>query len=179
MDATRFRKIVGLLGSDQAGERSAAALKATAMLREAGKTWADVGLGDAAATTSRGTAAAGWAQADLWRKLLDDERTRTTNLSNQLQAAQKEIARLMGGKEPSAGMANPKKPKPRRIDVEEDALRRNVGEVLDECLEGDLELSARTIEFLASVRDQTTWTEAQRDAVEQTLKWVNAGRRAA
>lgn len=37
-----FKKICGLLGSDAAGERAAAALKATAILREWGKTWADV-----------------------------------------------------------------------------------------------------------------------------------------
>ena len=178
MDVARFRKILGLLGSAHDGERAAAALKATAMLREGGKTWADVGLGAAqVGSTSRAEYLAAQAQADLWHRLLRDERTRTTNLSNQLRAAQQEIARLMG--KPAAGMAAPKKPKARTVDVEEDALRRNVGEVLDECLEGDLELSARTIEFLASVRDQTTWTEAQRDAVERTLKWVNAGRRAA
>lgn len=177
MDAARFRKILGLLGSAHDGERSAAAAKATAMLREGGKTWADVGLGSApASTTGRGDAAAGWAQADLWRRLCEDERTRTTNLSNQLRAAQQEIARLMGKPPATAGMAKPKR---RTVDVEEDALRRNVAEVLDECLEGDLDLSTRTIEFLASVRDEPTWTGAQTDAVRRTLKWVNAGRRTA
>lgn len=40
----RFRKILGLLGSEHEGERSAAALKATAWLKEHGLTWADVTL---------------------------------------------------------------------------------------------------------------------------------------
>jgi hypothetical protein len=174
VDETRFRKILGLLGSAHDGERSAAALKATAMLREGGKTWADVEVGATAA--GRGEAIAAQANADLWRRLLDDERTRTTDLSNQLLAAQREIARLMG--KSMAGPV-PKKPAPRTVDVEEDALRRNVREVLDEHEAGDLEISAKSLEFLESLGSRRTWTEAQRSAVERTLKWVNAGRRAA
>lgn len=47
-DQSKFRKICGLLGSDQPGERSAAALKATTMLKSAGMTWAAVGISGAA-----------------------------------------------------------------------------------------------------------------------------------
>lgn len=174
MDEARFRKIIGLLGSDQVGERSAAALKATAMLRKGGKTWADVGLG--ATVVGRAEAVAAQAQADLWHRLLRDERDRTTQLSNQLLAAQREIARLMG--KPMTAPA-PKKPQPRRVDTDEDPIRRNVREVLDEHEAGDLEISAKSLEFLESLAGRRTWTEAQRSAVERTLKWVNAGRRAA
>jgi len=39
MDVNRLAKICGLLGSCHPGERAAAALKATAMLEEAGMTW--------------------------------------------------------------------------------------------------------------------------------------------
>lgn len=39
---TRLAKVCGLLGSDHDGERSAAALKATAILRSAGMTWSDL-----------------------------------------------------------------------------------------------------------------------------------------
>lgn len=42
MDLERFRKVLGMLGSDQDGERSAAALRASAMLKEAGVSWNDV-----------------------------------------------------------------------------------------------------------------------------------------
>lgn len=40
--ATRLAKICGLLGSDQDGERSAAAWQATKLLRSQGLTWTDV-----------------------------------------------------------------------------------------------------------------------------------------
>lgn len=43
-DLERFRRICGLLGSDQVGERAAAAAKATELLRAAGLSWADVRL---------------------------------------------------------------------------------------------------------------------------------------
>lgn len=41
-EIARFRKICGMLASDHAGEVVAAAVKATAMLKAAGWTWADV-----------------------------------------------------------------------------------------------------------------------------------------
>ena len=44
MDLDRFRKVLGMLGSDQPGERSAAALKATEMLRESGVDWSAVSV---------------------------------------------------------------------------------------------------------------------------------------
>lgn len=44
MDLDRFRKVLGMLGSDQPGERSAAALKATEMLKESGVDWAAVSI---------------------------------------------------------------------------------------------------------------------------------------
>lgn len=43
-DLDRFRKLCGLLGSDQVGERAAAALKATDFLEQHGLGWADVAL---------------------------------------------------------------------------------------------------------------------------------------
>ena len=43
-DLERFRKLAGLLGSDQVGERAAAALKCTELLKAHGLTWADVRL---------------------------------------------------------------------------------------------------------------------------------------
>lgn len=43
-DLERFRKLAGLLGSDQVGERAAAALKCTEWLASHGLAWADVSL---------------------------------------------------------------------------------------------------------------------------------------
>jgi hypothetical protein len=40
--ADKLAKVCGLLGSDHDGERSAAALRATAILRDAGWTWRDL-----------------------------------------------------------------------------------------------------------------------------------------
>lgn len=45
MDVERFRKVLGMLGSNHDGERAAAALKASEMLKAAGKSWGEVGLG--------------------------------------------------------------------------------------------------------------------------------------
>jgi hypothetical protein len=42
IDMTRFTQICGMLGSDQDGERAAAAFQATKMLRNAGLTWAEL-----------------------------------------------------------------------------------------------------------------------------------------
>lgn len=43
-DLNRFRKILGLLGSDHVGERASAALLASNFLRERGFTWSSVSL---------------------------------------------------------------------------------------------------------------------------------------
>lgn len=43
-DLERFHKLCGLLGSDQIGERAAAALKCTELLKVHGLTWSDVTL---------------------------------------------------------------------------------------------------------------------------------------
>lgn len=43
-DLERFRRILGMLGSEHVGERAAAALKCTEMLKAAGLTWSSVSL---------------------------------------------------------------------------------------------------------------------------------------
>lgn len=45
--AARFRKLCGMLGSSHDGERAAAALKATELLRQIGAGWGDVSVGPA------------------------------------------------------------------------------------------------------------------------------------
>jgi hypothetical protein len=93
MDAktiARFRKVCGLLGSTHDGERAAAGARATAMLKAAGKSWADVGVGSANIESM----AVAFQQAALWRRLLDDERERTTHMANEMLRLQEEIGRL-------------------------------------------------------------------------------------
>lgn len=43
-DLERFRRLAGMLGSEHVGERAAAALKCSEMLRAAGLTWSSVSL---------------------------------------------------------------------------------------------------------------------------------------
>lgn len=88
----RLRKVCGLLASDQPGERSAAALKATAMLKAAGMTWEDVDLG--AAPLARVYADA--AMVDLYQRLLDSERARTSQMSEEIGRLKREVQRLKG-----------------------------------------------------------------------------------
>ena len=97
MDVDRFRKVCGMLGSDHAGERSAAALKATAMLKDAGMTWDQVGIGPTRGRHSERAEIIAWqANADLWKRLLDDERARTTHMANDMLRMKREIDRLKG-----------------------------------------------------------------------------------
>ncbi len=92
-DLSRFRKICGLLASNQEGERAAAALKATAILKAGGKTWADIGPVDTAAL---GQKYADAALVDLYKKLLDSERARTTDMAEEIGRLKREVARLKG-----------------------------------------------------------------------------------
>lgn len=43
-DLERFRRLAGMLGSEHVGERAAAALKCTELLKAAGLTWSSVSL---------------------------------------------------------------------------------------------------------------------------------------
>lgn len=88
----RFRKVCGLLASDHQGERAAAALKATAILKSAGKTWVDVSIGDAASAQRYADAAL----VDLYQNLLDGERARTTQMAEEIGRLKREVARLKG-----------------------------------------------------------------------------------
>ncbi len=87
----RFRKICGLLASSHAGERAAAALKATALLNAAGKTWGDVDFGSAA-TAQRDLDRL----ADIYRRDLDGERAYTLQMRQEIVRLKREVARLKG-----------------------------------------------------------------------------------
>jgi hypothetical protein len=89
-----FRKVLGMLGSSHAGERAAAALKATAMLKAAGKTWGDVGVGVAPAVLAQRYA--DQTLVDLYRRFLDDERARTTDMAKEIGRLKREVNRLKG-----------------------------------------------------------------------------------
>ena len=96
MDAltlARFRKVCGLLGSDHEGERAAAAVMATRFLKNNGKTWADVGFANAAQLAQ---AYSDSVLADLYRKSLDGERARTTQMAEEINRLKREVKRLKG-----------------------------------------------------------------------------------
>ncbi len=95
LDLARFRKIAGLLASEHDGERAAAALKATAMLRAAGRSWADVGV-DAWSPALAAQAHADAALASIYKMSLDGERARTTQMAEEIMRLKREVARLKG-----------------------------------------------------------------------------------
>lgn len=98
MDVERFRKVCGLLGSEHDGERAAAAVKATEMLKAAGKSWGQVGLQNGVvareAAVGAGEAAAYRSTAELYRKLLDDERARNSRLDGMITKLKAELNKL-------------------------------------------------------------------------------------
>lgn len=89
----RLRKICGLLSSAHSGERAAAALKATEILRERGLAWEEIialpSRSADAAMNLQAEALAMRAQADLFRTLLEHERERVNLLL-------REVDRLKG-----------------------------------------------------------------------------------
>lgn len=198
MDVARFTKILGMLGSSHDGERAAAALKATELLRSAGKSWSDVGLGGAARVQRPGAAElAQWmSEAAMWRTLCEDERRASRRLQGELDKAKNEIKRLKGlwpsggtppepakkGKRkrqvpPEAAAERPppwEEPKQQEADLGDyDAtLRERIAMALDAHKAGELPLTDRTLEFLTSVAGQLRWSDRQREAVEKTLRWV-------
>lgn len=196
MDVSRFQKILGLLGSSHDGERAAAALKASQLLRSAGKSWSDVGLGGAAQVQRPGAAElAQWmSEAAMWRTLCEDERRASRRLQSELDRAKNEIKRLKGlwpsgGTPPEAVTKKGKRkraapppddtppweePKQQEADLGDyDAtLRERIAMALDAHKAGELPLTDRTLEFLTSVAGQLRWSDRQREAVEKTLRWV-------
>lgn len=96
MDAltmARFRKVCGLLGSNHEGERAAAALKATAILKAAGKTWADVGCGgfSVQVVEINQTHLAGY-----WESMYRGERAQSEDRAKEIRRLKREVARLKG-----------------------------------------------------------------------------------
>lgn len=128
MDAStldRFRKILGLLGSDHDGERSAAALKATAMLKAAGVTWADVGPGGIQTVYVRDQnggvgVSSDWAVSAMrgemqkWKRLCEDERSGNALLREALAEARKTIDQLRASRHPGAAPTKEVPPKPNK-----------------------------------------------------------------
>lgn len=89
-ELSRLRKICGLLASDHDGERAAAALRATSILRAAGLTWLDIVFG----ATSQADADA--AMTAIFKMSLESERARTTHMAEEITRLKREVARLKG-----------------------------------------------------------------------------------
>lgn len=202
MDATtldRFRKILGLLGSDHDGERSAAALKATAMLKAAGSTWGDVAIGRSTVSDNQYQLndlnmklLAAYSDVSKFQRLLQDEQSRNRRLSKEIDELKRRLDHIERARQPELHEAPlPKMTKKRRRQKREEQeafeeakqngfqksdaeieLRRQIDEVLLSYDLGQLRLAERTEEFLRSVASQTIWTDRQREAVERTMQWV-------
>lgn len=91
----RFRKVCGLLSSEHVGERAAAALRATEMLRSAGLSWSEVTFGALGATMADGYDTAS-AMAAIYKMRLDSEQARTTRMAEEITRLKREVSRLKG-----------------------------------------------------------------------------------
>jgi Skp family chaperone for outer membrane proteins len=196
MDVERFRKICGLLGSDQVGERAAAAFKATEMLKQNGHSWGAVNVGFVLPPVNYGH------MEKYFRMMLDDERAKTKRLTSELDKL-KRLAKTLEMKlaEQATGVpvaeqrkAEKAEKKARReervnekqrVDQEPEAnaaanprSEMPIDATLREEIKNALEqvLPDRTREFLASVVEQVSWTRKQREAIQKTLHWVSTGR---
>lgn len=89
--AVRFRKLCGMLASAHDGERAAAALKATELLKQTGASWADVAVG--AATTSKPMFTV-WSDVDL--NAVQELRRQVKSLQGQLDAYDAKLALARG-----------------------------------------------------------------------------------
>lgn len=150
----KFRKVCGLLTSEHDGERATAARMATDILKQRGLTWADVSLASSSGSNARDLQS----QIRILQQLLEDERRRTTRLTEQLNS-------LKGIGAPSKPTASRERP----INSDTAAVGELRG-LIYEALERDL--SERTREFLESVVQRQTWTIKQLEAIRRTLKWA-------
>lgn len=182
MDVARFKKVCGLLGSEHDGERAAAALKATEILKAAGMNWGDIAVGKKMADNTNLLATA-LGELSLFRTLLTDERSRNTWLSKQIDDMKRENDRLRGQWPKGEVPMQPKKGKKRKSEetpeqasmIDYDGmLRDRVREALADAESGSTRMSERSVEFLQSVSTQKNWSDRQREAVEKTLRWFYA-----
>lgn len=160
----RFRKICGLLGSAHDGERAAAALKATELLRQHGLGWADVGVlagGAAFGEEVRRTAN----RAEAWQRDRDDMAEVLRRYSEAMRQ----------------GTGDPRrkyKYEPEQHDVEayptdetsEPCLRAMVEHYLGLVDAGELEMASFASQFLRDLETRHRWTNSQREAVRRTLQ---------
>lgn len=172
---SKFKKIVGMLGSDHDGERANAARMASAILKQNGLDWSAVAVGKGESSSVNGHSAADWAMmARSFQRLLDDERARTNRLTSDLAAATRRIKALESHlsvgkpKEPPPKKPPPRAPQPRQSSSEttDDDLRDEI----DELLASTADLRSR--EFLESVQSQPRWSAKQREAVIKVLRWA-------
>lgn len=173
----KLRKIAGMLGSEHAGERAAAALKATAMLKAAGVSWGQIDLarGTSYATLDQGH------MANYWQSMYQGERAQSERRAAEIQKLKREVDRLKSmwpqGEPPKR---RPNKPKVVR-EAEQDSLldydkmlREKIAAAVEAAASGELMLGRGTLAFFRRVMLDPEWTDADRGAVEKTLRWVYA-----
>lgn len=146
MDLERFRRLCGMLGSEHVGERAAAALKATAFLREHGLTWADVQLPGVDEVD------------DLVAEIAAAEMARRSAAARAAQAA----------RAPYAGCYEVPDYDPQSLTDE--ALREHLSEFVW-ARETQLELCTHaTFEMLKGLNQKLTWTRGGRELVVDALR---------
>lgn len=173
----KLRKICGLLGSEHAGERASAALKATSMLREAGMTWGQVDMGKAASAYVPNHAAL----ADYWEAMYRGEREQSERRAAQIQKLQREVARLKSmwpnSEPPKRRPAKPKAVK----EAEQDSLldydkmlREKIAAAVEAAAAGELVIGRGTLTLFKRLMLDTDWSDGVRLTVEKALRWVYA-----
>lgn len=172
----KLRKIAGMLGSEHAGERAAAALKGTALLKAAGMTWGQIGLSNGAAS-----AVDDGALVHYWQSMYRGERDRSTRLATDIQKLKREVDRLKSmwpqGEPPKR---RPNKPKVVREAEQESLLdydkmlREQIAMALEAAESGELLITETVHRLFRVVMHKATWTDDDRSAVEKTLRWVCA-----
>lgn len=196
-----FRKVCGLLGSDSMGERAAAALKATAILREWGKTWADVTVALQTAAPRPEIRPSGpnpWSQpepgqpftyrdgrpqedpAEAYRKAEAFKEEILRKRAARMQAEME--ARFAAQHKAEAERANSFRQMPQpRLDMEELELRIQVGFYLSAAKRGDVRIGSFAIKMLEEALAETHWIPVLREAVFDTLTklWIKSARAAA
>lgn len=184
MDLDRFRKVCALMASDHVGERAAAALKATAILKAEGKTWETVSVNDAAGAFGVNHVNIDHAALEkYWESMYRGEREQSERRAKEIQKLKTEVTRLKS-MWPNGEPPKRRPPKPKATQEAEaeslldydKMLREKVAAALELGANRELLLSTKTLAFFRSIMLQATWTDRQREAVEKTLRWIYAGR---
>lgn len=163
----KLRKIAGMLGSEHAGERAAAALKGTALLKAAGLSWGQIDLGRATTLHENKEDA----QVRLLRMMYESECSRTTRLILENNQLKREVDRLKG----MWKNGDPPQPAPATsAAVDNKPLRRKIAAVVEAAAAGKLDLSNLELQLFSVLMKKPNWTTDDKHAARMGLSAVHA-----